>query len=71
MIGRQFIVYMLAGVLMLSSSVAWGQKKDKKQGEIELTEQKRLEFDYAFHEGEKALALGEYEKAISLSLIHI
>lgn len=50
---------------MLSSSVAWGQKKDKKQGEIELTEQKRLEFDYAFHEGEKALALGEYEKAIS------
>lgn len=65
MIGRQFIVYMLAGVLMLSSSVAWGQKKDKKQGEIELTEQKRLEFDYAFHEGEKALALGEYEKAIS------
>lgn len=56
---------MLAGVLMLSSSVAWGQKKDKKQGEIELTEQKRLEFDYAFHEGEKALALGEYEKAIS------
>ena len=67
MIGRQFIVYMLAGLLMLSSSVAWGQKKgkDKKQSKVELTEQKRLEFDYAFHEGEKALVLGEYEKAMS------
>ncbi len=67
MMGRQSIVYMLVGVLMLSSSVAWGQKKekDKKKSKIELTEQKRLEFDYAFHEGEKALVLGEYEKAIS------
>ena len=50
---------------MLSSSVVLGQKKDKKQSKIELTEQKRLEFDYAFHEGEKALVLGEFEKAIS------
>ena len=67
MIGRQFIVYMLVGVLMLSSSSVWGQKdrKTKKQSKIELTEQKRLEFDYAFHEGEKALVLGESEKAIS------
>ncbi|MCZ4693635.1 hypothetical protein DWB61_00365 [Ancylomarina euxinus] len=67
MMGRQFIVYMLAGVLMFGSFAALGQKKgkDKKQSKVELTEQKRLEFDYAFHEGEKALVLGEYEKAIS------
>ena len=65
--GRQFLVYMLVGVLLFSSSIALGQKKakDKKRSKIELTEQKRLEFDYAFHEGEKALVLGEYEKAIS------
>lgn len=58
---------MLTGVLMFSTSIALGQKKgkDKKKTKIELTEQMRLEFDYAFHEGEKALVLGEYEKAIS------
>ena len=67
MIGRQFIVYTLVGVLMLSSSVVLGQKKGKgkQKNRVELTEQKRLEFDYAFHEGEKALVLGEYEKSIS------
>ncbi len=65
--GRQFIVYMLVGVLTFSSSAVLGQRKSKKkkQTKIELSEQKRLEFDYAFHEGEKALVLGEYEKAIS------
>lgn len=62
---------MLTGVLMFSTSIALGQKKgkDKKKTKIELTEQMRLEFDYAFHEGEKALVLGEYEKAISGSLL--
>jgi len=67
MMGRQLKVYVVAGVLILSSSVAWGQKKgtDKKKTKTELTEEKRLEFDFAFHEGEKSLVLGEYEKAIS------
>ena len=67
MLKRQTIVYVLVGVLMFSSSVGFAQKRetDKKKNKVELTEQKRLEFDYAFHEGEKALGLGEYEKAIS------
>ncbi|WP_195715269.1 tetratricopeptide repeat protein [Ancylomarina sp. 16SWW S1-10-2] len=67
MLKRQSIVYVLVGVLMFSSSVSFAQKRgtDKKKNKVELTEQKRLEFDYAFHEGEKALGLGEYEKAIS------
>jgi len=67
MMKRQIIVYIVAGALALSSSVALGQKKgkDKRKTKTELTEEKRLEFDFAFHEGEKALVLGEYEKAIS------
>ena len=67
MMKRQIIVYIVVGALALSSSVALGQKKgkDKRKTKTELTEEKRLEFDFAFHEGEKALVLGEYEKAIS------
>jgi len=65
--GRQLMVYIVAGVLTFSSSVAIGQKsgKVKKSSKIELTEKQRLEFDFAFHEGEKALVMGEHEKAVS------
>lgn len=61
------MVYIVAGVLIFSSSVALGQKirKDKKSSKIELSEQQRLEFDFAFHEGEKALIMGEHKKAVS------
>lgn len=67
MMGRQFIVYVLVGVLVLSSSVSWGQKKSKskQKTKVELTEKERLDFDYAFHEGEKCFILGENQKAIS------
>ena len=72
MMKRQIIVYIVAGALALSSSVALGQKKgkDKRKTKTELTEEKRLEFDFAFHEGEKALVLGEYESYFLVCNLH-
>jgi len=40
--------------------------KEKVQKEIELTEQQKLEFDFAFAEATKAVLLGELDKGVSL-----
>ncbi|WP_421921063.1 tetratricopeptide repeat protein [Marinifilum sp.] len=70
-VGRKLLM-----TILLGSSVFLGVplharniksiKKDKLQKEVKLTEQQRLEFDYAFAEATKAILLGEIEKGISM-----
>lgn len=62
--------------MMLGTSILMGApahaknvkptKKEKLQKEVKLTEQQKLEFDFAFAEATKAILLGEIEKGISL-----
>lgn len=60
----------LLGSLVSSPVIAGGAlpfpKKDKERKEVKLTEQQKLEFDFAFTEATKAVLLGEFDKGISL-----
>lgn len=69
--GRKLLLSILVGGCVLCSIPSHAKnvkstKKDKLQKEVKLTEQQRLEFDYAFAEATKAILLGEVEKGISL-----
>ena len=69
-VGRKFwigilLISMMAGPVSAGEIVP-GAKKDKLQKELKLTEQQKLEFDFAFTEATKAVLLGELEKGVSL-----
>jgi tetratricopeptide (TPR) repeat protein len=56
----------LVSVPVLAGTTMLGPKKDKTQKEVKLTEEQKLEFDYAFAEATKAVLLKELDKGISL-----
>lgn len=70
--GSKFIIailtggFLLSGTPVMAKNIGFAPKKEKVQKEIKLTEQEKLEFDFAFAEATKAVLLGEVEKGISL-----
>jgi len=70
--GIKFGIAILLGVLVLpisllsASTLPSVANKNKKQKEISLSEQQKLQFDYAFAEANKSVLLGDLDKGISL-----
>ncbi|RUT78836.1 tetratricopeptide repeat protein [Ancylomarina longa] len=71
-LGIKFGIAFVVGSLVLSvgslraNTLLSASNKDKKQKEISLTEQQKLQFDFAFTEANKAVLLGDLDKGISL-----
>lgn len=66
-LGHRFFVAILIGSLLLSGGEVFSAgKKQREKKEVKLTEQQKLEFDFAFTEANKAVLLGELQKGISL-----
>lgn len=73
-VGRRIFSLMLLGVFFVVGNVvdakssSLQEKKERQQKEVKLTEQQKLEFDFAFAEATKAILLGEIEQGVSLYL---
>lgn len=70
--GSKLMIALIAGGILISGSPVIAKnmnsalRKEKVQKDVKLTEQQKLEFDFAFAEATKSVLLGEIEKGISL-----